>query len=92
MLTGLIPWENLHKPSTAYAEVPGTWDQLMDDLEKHAPAFILDTSPADYNSYGKYPISDYPRLADWMDKHYHRDTIFFQQFPTSPYHLYRRTP
>lgn len=90
VLTGLIPWENLDKVSTAYAEVPGAWDQLMQDLEKHTPSYVLDTSPVDFNSYSKYPIQQYPQLANWLNQHYERDSAFILQYPSSPYHLYKR--
>lgn len=92
VLTGLIPWENLGRPSTEYAVVPGTREQLMQDLQKHPPAFVLDTSPADYNSYGKYPLNQYPDLFRWLQANYHRDTVFAHAHPHSPFHLYRRHP
>ncbi|MEM7367520.1 MAG: hypothetical protein AAF587_02895 [Bacteroidota bacterium] len=92
VLTGLIPWENLSHSSTEYAVVPGTREQLLKDLRRHPPAFVLDTSPADYNSYGKYPIHQYPELAKWLQAHYDRDSLFARQFPHAQFHLYRRHP
>lgn len=48
--------------------VPEAWDMLMHDLEAAPPAYILDTSPGDYNY--AFPPERYPRLWDFMAARY----------------------
>lgn len=40
--------------------VPGSWDNLDDDLDRHPPAFIVDTQ---VGAAARYPIEAFPRLA-----------------------------
>lgn len=62
--------------NTAGAErnhnVPEAWDLLMHDLEAAPPAYILDTSPGDYNF--AFPPEHYPRLWDFMTARYRPET------------------
>lgn len=90
VLTGLIPWENLERERTDYAILPGVWDQLMADLKANPPAYVIDTSPADINHYGKYPISQYPQLQDWLSQEYELDEEYVKEFPQERVQLYRR--
>ncbi|MCU0242299.1 MAG: hypothetical protein MUF51_07735, partial [Vicinamibacteria bacterium] len=46
------------------------WDWLMQDLERNRATFIIDTAPAGLFRWNHYPISDYPRLAKYLDDHY----------------------
>lgn len=69
--TGLIPWSNIADDvDTAYAIVPGSMDQLLADLVKTSPRFIIDSSPGVHRHFDKYPISKFPRLHDWIAAHY----------------------
>jgi hypothetical protein len=52
--------------------VPEGWDMLMHDLETAPPAYVLDTSPGDYN-YG-FPPEGYPRLWVFLQAHYEVET------------------
>jgi hypothetical protein len=52
--------------------VPEGWDMLMHDLEAAPPAYILDTSPGDYNY--AYPPERYQRLWDFMAPQYRIET------------------
>jgi hypothetical protein len=52
--------------------VPEAWDMLMHDLEAAPPAYILDTSPGDYNF--AFPPERYPRLWDFMTARYQPET------------------
>jgi hypothetical protein len=42
---------------------------LMADVEAAAPAYILDTSPGEYD-YGYAPLSAYPRLWSFVRDRY----------------------
>lgn len=48
--------------------VPEAWDMLMHDLEAAPPAYILDTSPGDYNY--RFPPEHYPRLWELIATRY----------------------
>ena len=49
---------------------PGSWDLLMEDFKKSSPELIVDTSPSNYRMYGRYPMSKFPLLSDWVKKNY----------------------
>lgn len=70
-LTGMLPWEN-HHPGVDTSEhvVPGAWDLLMAELEAAKPPLIVDTSIGDHRYYSKYPILAYPRLQQFLERHY----------------------
>lgn len=59
---------------TSFNIIPGSWDLLMEDLERYQPVYILDTSPANIHDYIKYPIEKYPRLQQHLDDHYALET------------------
>jgi len=46
-------------------------DWLMDDLIKNRPKLIIDTSPANFRQYGKYPIPSIAPLREFIKKNYH---------------------
>ena len=69
--TGLIPWSNIADDvDTAYAIVPGSMDQLLADLVKSSPRFIIDSSAGVHRHFDKYPISKFPELNNWIAAHY----------------------
>jgi hypothetical protein len=72
-LTGYIPGNlasNRGEIPTEGIIVPAHWDWLMSDLEKHRATFIVDTAPANLYRWGRYPVSDYPRLQRYLDDHF----------------------
>ena len=52
--------------------VPEGWAMLMADLAAAPPAYVLDTSPGDYN-YG-FPPEGYPQLWDFLAARYQVET------------------
>jgi hypothetical protein len=42
------------------------WELLMGDLEKRHATYVLDTSPSGFHRWDRYPLSRYPRLADYV--------------------------
>jgi hypothetical protein len=70
-LTGMLPWEN-HQPGvdTSAHVVPGAWDILITELEAARPPLIVDTAVGDHRWYAKYPIASFPRLSDFLERHY----------------------
>lgn len=70
-LTGMIPWTNLDPAvDTAYAIVPGAMDDLLADLERSQPKFIIDCSVGPHRRFEKYPIVNFPRLNAWIERNY----------------------
>jgi len=60
-LTGMIPWTNLDwMVDTRYAVVPGSWEHLWEDLDRHPPALIVETGGI--RGYLKYPLERQERL------------------------------
>ncbi len=51
-------------------QVPAAWEMLFDDLERRRPALFVDAAAAGWDGYGKYPLTRYPRLRGYVDKHY----------------------
>lgn len=70
-VTGMIPWQNVHPGiDTQYAIVPGTREILMRELTKSRPAVIVDTSPGHFRFQGKYPLSTFPELDQFVREQY----------------------
>jgi hypothetical protein len=90
VLTGHLPAQTESLDNTDHLIVPGTWDILMKELETHRPTYIVDTQPADYRAYGKYPMFRYPELKELIQQSYQFDSLFHQQNPEVIFHLYRR--
>jgi hypothetical protein len=49
---------------------PVRWQMLFDDLERRRPALLVDAAAAGWDGYGKYPLARYPRLRDYVERHY----------------------
>lgn len=75
-LTGMLPWEN-HQPGIDTSEhiVEGAWDLLMTELEANRPKLVVDTAVGDHRHYSKYPVKDFPRLAELLARDYVRQTV-----------------
>lgn len=59
--------------TTAYIK-PGSWEMFSEDMEESRPVYFVDTSPGNYHDYGKYPISKYKALVDFLQKNYSFET------------------
>jgi hypothetical protein len=68
-LTGLIPWTNLDPlKNTDYAVVPGAWDALLADWERHPPALVADGRSQ--RGFLKYPLEQQSRLWPLIERDY----------------------
>jgi hypothetical protein len=47
-----------------------TWDNLMADLERNLPEFIVDAAAGKLDKMDDEPITRYPRIAAFVDQHY----------------------
>jgi 4-amino-4-deoxy-L-arabinose transferase-like glycosyltransferase len=59
-------------PPLNWDTAPDVWPLLEADLRAHPPALIVDTAPADWSDFAKYPMSDYPALEGIVTSGYHR--------------------
>lgn len=50
--------------------VPNGFDILLADLERWKPVLVVDTAPADLHHWKRYPLSRYPKLAQYVTEHY----------------------
>jgi hypothetical protein len=50
-------------PEAGWDTGPEVWPALAEDFARHPPAVIVDTSTADYMSFGHYPIARFPQVA-----------------------------
>ena len=53
--------------SDAFAPIE---DLLLADLTRMRPKIIIDTAPPDFRYFGKYTLSEFPRLQNFVDKNY----------------------
>ncbi len=70
--------------------VPGSMDELLADLERTRPLYIVDTSPGDYFHWGRYPLRGEPRLWSFVAAHYRLDGRFAATQGSRHFLLYRR--
>ena len=59
-------------PPNSWDTAPEVWTLLQSDLTANPPALIVDTAAADWSDFAKYPMSNYPVLAELVADHYHR--------------------
>jgi MFS family permease len=50
---------------------PDVWPLLQADLNARPPALIVDTAPAGWSDFSRYPMSNYPVLAELVASRYH---------------------
>ena len=70
--------------------VPGAMDDLLEDLERNRPAYIIDTSPGGYFGWGRYPLERYPRLSAFIDAEYRLDRRYRNTHGDGSFDLYER--
>lgn len=49
---------------------PRAWDYFREDFARRLPDFIVDTSPANYRRYGRYPVKKFPLLHSAITQYY----------------------
>lgn len=49
---------------------PRAWDDFLQDLAKHRPAYILDMAPTGLHYYEAFPMTQYPRMMAFVRAHY----------------------
>jgi len=54
------------------------WGWFMDDLQKNKPYIIIDTAVSNFRQYGKYKISYYSQLKNFIQINYNLDKTIEQ--------------
>lgn len=73
VLTGRVPGRTKIEKDTAKFAIPETWDMFMGDIERHRPAYIIDTAPANLHDYKDFPIDKYERIREYVQKNYREE-------------------
>ncbi|HEY2906454.1 MAG TPA: hypothetical protein VGJ29_11195 [Vicinamibacterales bacterium] len=55
--------------------VPRAWAELLDDLDRTPPAFIVDTGAGRLASFDRHPIGRYKELAERVARDYRLDAV-----------------
>ena len=58
-------------PPNNWDTAPDVWPALQSDLQANPPALIVDTSAAGWSDFARYPMTDYPVLANLVASSYH---------------------
>ncbi len=69
--------------------VPGAMDQLVADLHRSRPRFIIDTSPWGYFGWGPFPLENFPQLKELVEAEYVQDATIRQADGTVHFNVYR---
>lgn len=88
-LSGHLPAANEALSNTDYAIVPGSWDSLERDFSKHPPRYIIDTQPAGFKAYDKFPIKKYPFFKNYLQT-YLLDSVFLAKYPKDSIRVFER--
>jgi hypothetical protein len=58
-------------PPDNWDTAPDVWPLLDSDLKGNPPLLIVDTAPAGWSDFSKYPMSSYPTLQAFVTARYH---------------------
>lgn len=64
------PANDLGHPAYREAVPPQTWDNLMSDLERNRPAYIVDAAAGKLNKMDDEPIARHARMAAFLAQNY----------------------
>jgi dolichyl-phosphate-mannose-protein mannosyltransferase len=62
-------------PPNNWDVAPDVWPLLDADLDAHPPALIVDTAPAGWSDFAKYPLTNYPVIAQLVANDYHQVAV-----------------
>lgn len=48
----------------------GAWGLFFEDMTRTKPVYFIDTSPGNHHGYGRYPVANYPKMKEWLDRYY----------------------
>lgn len=59
-----------HKVSRSEEELTRMLRLLLKDFKDKKPKYIVDISPSNFNGYGRYPLSKYKMIYDYVKNNY----------------------
>jgi hypothetical protein len=67
-------------------QLPAAWEMLFADLEARRPSLFVDAAAAGWDGYDKFPVTRYPRLQAYLDRHYRpvetrRGVVLYRRLP-----------
>jgi hypothetical protein len=71
-LTGYVSGNLGSLKRASQSGIPQHWDWLMSDLERNHTTFILDTAPTAIYRWDRYPLTNYPRLKNYIDENFNQ--------------------
>jgi 4-amino-4-deoxy-L-arabinose transferase-like glycosyltransferase len=91
-VVGLVPGANTEgMEDTRQWALRGSMNVLLDELRRHRPLYIIDTSPSSELGFKRYPIDQLAPLSDVIREHYVLDERFAADPIAGPmYRLFRR--
>jgi hypothetical protein len=57
-------------------QVPEAWEMFFDDMKQFPPVYIMDTGPTGHHDFLRYQMTRYPRLMEFVKKHYVQEPSF----------------
>jgi phage shock protein PspC (stress-responsive transcriptional regulator) len=64
------PLDDLDATGTERFIVPRAWTELMEDLQKNPPLYIIDGGAGHLDRFDRHSIARYPQLAHWTESNY----------------------
>jgi 4-amino-4-deoxy-L-arabinose transferase-like glycosyltransferase len=62
-------------PPNSWDVAPDVWPLLQADLGAHPPALVVDTAAAGWSDFARYPMRNYPVIADLVARQYHQVAV-----------------
>jgi hypothetical protein len=59
-------------------QVPEAWEMFFDDMSQFRPVYIMDTGPTGYHDFARYPMTNYPRLMEFIKKYYVQEPSYLK--------------
>lgn len=75
LLTGRTPgpdYARVNRDQEFWFKNSVAWAAFWEDIHKNRPEYIVDTSPADIHDYGRFPLSRYARLSNYLTQKYEK--------------------
>jgi hypothetical protein len=63
------------RPPRNWDTTADVWTDLQSDLTRHPPALIVDTAPAGWSDFKRYPMRNYPVLANLVAARYRQVAV-----------------
>ena len=63
------------RPPNNWDTTADVWTDLQSDLTRHPPALIVDTAPAGWSDFKRYPMRNYPVLANLVEAKYRQVAV-----------------